>query len=181
MCYEGREHEPSVPRVPTLVLSVMRSSFFPCVMARSAALLGAPVAVVVLGGLSGCPAGRSAGPSLHQDPPEVTTSVTAPAAADCPASALRLFVSFVRAEDFEGLLGLLSADLRMRYDADTLRMDHVEAGEALATDLAAIERALSDGGLVVSETEEEAVLPLGAGRAVRLVRESGGWRVRSLQ
>ena len=98
----------------------------------------------------------------------------------CPESVLGHFVARAYAGEVHELLPLLSADLRTRYDARTLRADRAEARDSLFSHLEAIDRALAEGGLVVSEDDSEAVLPLGSGLSVHMVRETGGWRVRSL-
>lgn len=121
------------------------------------------------------PSGRPAEP-----PPERQAGVPVEIDDECPASVLRGFVELSRAEDFEGVLALLASDLRVRYDAESLKADHGAAGSLIDEDLEAMEKALLSGGLVVSGSSDEALLPLGAGRAVRLVLEEGGWRVRSL-
>ncbi|MFW6369144.1 MAG: hypothetical protein ACOC0J_01015, partial [Myxococcota bacterium] len=97
------------------------------------------------------------------------------------AHALSGFVSAVRERDFETVRGLLSEELRTRYDVRTLVADYESAGEKVEQDLREIEEALEAGGLVVDEEEGEARLPLGGGRAVHLVRETEGWRVASFQ
>ncbi len=99
----------------------------------------------------------------------------------CPARVLRRFIVLARQEAFEDVRSLLAAELRVRYDVESLRADYEEAGSELQETLDQMERALLDGGLMISREEDEALLPLGAGRAVRLVRETKGWRVGSLQ
>jgi len=106
---------------------------------------------------------------------------TAPAAAPAPATPADAAAAFVRAvegRDWERAYGLLSARWRARLTPARLAADW-EAGGALAADrLTRARLALAEEPVAAGD---EARFPIGAGQELRLVRESGRWRIDALE
>ncbi|MBK7858891.1 MAG: hypothetical protein IPJ65_09790 [Archangiaceae bacterium] len=94
------------------------------------------------------------------------------------AQALVQFLDAAEGRDFERALSLLGASLRGRYTVQRLAEDFDR--EPLAPDrLARARTALAQGGWIMAA--DGAQLPVGAGHAVRLSRETEGWRVVALE
>lgn len=89
---------------------------------------------------------------------------------------LTSFVTAVDAKNFEGALALIADDWRQRYSADRLARDF--GGEPRGGQLVDRLRAALAAPLTISG--DRASLPVGAGRVARIVRESTGWRIASL-
>jgi len=106
------------------------------------------------------------------------TVPSAPSPADtAPSDALTTFITLVDAGHFEDAYQLLSAPLRARYTPDLLKRDwdlEPLAKERLDQARQALARGCQRSG-------EEAVFSLGGGRAVRLVREAGAFKVAALE
>lgn len=100
-----------------------------------------------------------------------------PEDSDCPESVIRYFLLYTEGADFNGVYSLLSSTLRTRYTPETLERDYSFTDDKnLSEHLQHIENALQEGGLHVY-SPDEAVLPLGGGKKMHLVRESSGWRI----
>ncbi len=107
---------------------------------------------------------------------------TAPTAGPPPSEAasqvLAEFIAAAEAGDFRRAYQLLSGEWRARYTPGRLEQDF--ADEPLARErLERARGALSRGARFVDA--EVAEFPIGAGRAVRLVREHGDFRVAALE
>ena len=88
------------------------------------------------------------------------------------------FIDAAEAGDFRRAYQLLSGEWRARYTPARLEQDFED--EPLARErLERARGALSRGALFVGA--EVAEFPIGAGRAVRLVREHGDFRVAALE
>jgi len=88
------------------------------------------------------------------------------------------FIAAAEAGDFRRAYQLLSGEWRARYTPGRLEQDF--ADEPLARErLERARGALSRGARFVDA--EVAEFPIGAGRAVRLVREQGDFRVAALE
>jgi len=100
-----------------------------------------------------------------------------PAAADRPPEVLVRFAAAVRAGRFDQAWELLSLPLRARYTPELLSRDY----RAEPTAAARLERAVVavEGVAVVDGTTMR--YPLGAGSAVVLRHEAGGWRIDALE
>jgi hypothetical protein len=112
----------------------------------------------------------------------VTTGCkTSPAASDKPGQAagevLAAFIAAAEARDFERAYLLLCGALRARYTPDRLQRDF--DNEPLARER--LERARQALRQEATLRGDFAEFPLGAGKAVRLVREDGSFRVASLE
>jgi hypothetical protein len=103
-----------------------------------------------------------------------------PAGAPSPEAASRVLADFIAAAevgDFSRVYHLLSGEWRARYTPRRLEQDF--ADEPLARErLERARGALSRGARVDGEVAE---FPIGDGRAVRLVREHGDFRVVALE
>ncbi|MBL8921860.1 MAG: hypothetical protein JNJ54_23585 [Myxococcaceae bacterium] len=113
--------------------------------------------------------------------PDPKPCVDAPRATGAPAEqaireALASFVAAVDAKDFGAALELLAGSWRKRYSAERLARDF--AAEPRGVHL--VDRLKSSLAAPFTISGERATLPLGAGRAARLVHESAGWRIASL-
>lgn len=87
------------------------------------------------------------------------------------------FVSAAEKKDFESAYGQLSGALRARYTPQRLASDF--SAEPLAVErLARVKAALAAPLRVIGNSAE---LPLGDGRAFRLVKEDGEWKVAALE
>ncbi len=87
------------------------------------------------------------------------------------------FIAAADSQDFERAYRLLSGPLRARYTPERLRRDFEE--EPLAKDrLERARQALRQGPSVRGDVAD---FPLGSGKAVRLVREDGTFRVAALE
>ena len=106
---------------------------------------------------------------------------TSPAASDRPSQAagevLAEFIAASEARDFERAYLLLSGALRVRYTPERLQRDF--DAEPLAKER--LERARQALRLGATLRGDFAEFPVGAGKAVRLVREEGTFRVASLE
>lgn len=126
------------------------------------------------------PALRAVGPGVELAPGTEGWRVVEPAsqAAGTPEDTLRAFLRAAQGGDFSAAYRLLAAPQRARYTPELLARDfraEPSAGARLARAreaLAASPQRPSDG---------EALFPIGSGRAVRLVREGGVWRVAALE
>lgn len=96
---------------------------------------------------------------------------------DAPRAALAHFLDAVEASDWATAWSLLSDPLRARYTPERLREDFQR--EPLATERLRRARLTLKGPAKV--TGPEAEFPLGEERAVRLVRETDGWRVAAIE
>jgi hypothetical protein len=93
---------------------------------------------------------------------------------------LKRFLTAVEARDFETVYGCLAQTWRDRYTPARLEKDF--ALEPQAKDrVARVRAALARKGLVVEVSREGVQFPLGEGRAVRLVREAGDYRIAALE
>ncbi len=106
---------------------------------------------------------------------------TSPAASNRPAQAagevLAAFIAAAEAQDFERAYRLLCGALRARYTPERLQRDF--ENEPLAKErLERARQALRQEATLRGDAAEFAV---GAGKAVRLVREDGTFRVASLE
>ncbi len=100
-----------------------------------------------------------------------------------PPDAVQSLGAFLEASadgDFTRAWSLLSAPLRARYTPERLAEDFARAPLAKER-LDRARAALQAGSTRVVVEGDEAWLPLGEGRAVRLVREAEGWRVSALE
>jgi len=94
-----------------------------------------------------------------------------------PSLALEQFVEAVERGDFVAAYDLLSASWRARYSPDRLKEDFDR--EPLARErLDRAKRALGGHALFKEQTAE---YPLGDGKAVRLVREGGAYKISALE
>ena len=106
---------------------------------------------------------------------------TSPAASDKPTQAaaevLGAFIAAAEARDFEQAYRLLCGSLRARYTPERLQRDF--DSEPLAKErLERARQALRQEAILRGDFAE---FPVGAGKAVRLVRENGAFRVASLE
>lgn len=90
---------------------------------------------------------------------------------------VRAFVAAAEAKEFEVVRGLLVRSLRERYSGALLARDF--GAEPLAAARVAQIKAKVDGAFV--ERGESATLSWAEGRAVRLAREEGEWRISALE
>lgn len=91
--------------------------------------------------------------------------------------ALQAFISFAEAGDFVGAYGLLASELRARYTPQLLERDF--AAEPLAKER--LERAKLAAAKEPTLKGEQALFPIGDGKAVRLRVEDGAYRVVALE
>ena len=110
-------------------------------------------------------------------PVEVPPSGTA--LAERVHTVVAAFVKAVRSKDFEAAAALLAPELRLRYTPARLAADFRSGGKAGAAVLEEIERALAAKTPPV-RSGEIVLLPLGGGRAVRLVETGGTLSILSL-
>jgi len=103
--------------------------------------------------------------------------VADPPAEAAPRQALERFVASVDRGDFKAAYLLLAQSWRDRYTPARLEKDFQL--EPQAKDRVARVRAALGGPLEVSR--DGAQLPLGGGRAVRLVREDGDYKIAALE
>lgn len=121
---------------------------------------------------------RSAVPSLRTTPADLGVPEAARSTdARLCAQTLEAFLAAAEARNFPKVYGLLSADLQGRYTPDRLEKDF--AAEPLASERLARARAAVGQPCVLKEGS--ALLPLGAGKAVRLVKEPAGYRIAELE
>ena len=111
---------------------------------------------------------------LHQDG---AWRVAEPPPEAAPRQALERFVASVDRGDFQAAYLLLAQPWRNRYTPARLEKDFQL--EPQAKDRVARVRAALGGPLEVSR--DGAQLPLGGGRAVRLVREDGDYKIAALE
>jgi len=131
-------------------------------------------AAAFAGWLSGC----AAPAATVKSPPEVEAP---PSAADAaPRSALGAFLAAQQAGDFEAAYDLLDAALRARYTPARLKLDY-QRDRGLAGEVLARVRAALASGAAFQLTDGRARLVVGAGRATRLVKEGGAWKVAALE
>lgn len=106
---------------------------------------------------------------------------TSPATSGGPppdaSEALAAFIAAAEAQDFERAYGLLCGALRARYTPERLRRDF--ESEPLAKER--LDRARQALRQQPSLRGNSAEFPIGSGKAVRLVREDGTFRVASLE
>ena len=110
---------------------------------------------------------------------DAVTEVT-PSPVDDRAALRTLVLRFVMAAEagrFEEVLSLLSRPLRERYSVELLTRDF--GTDPLAS--ARLSQIKSKLSLPFTETKETAALEWSAGRALRLVRETEGWRIAGLE
>ena len=111
----------------------------------------------------------------------LASCATTPAAPDRPGGAARTAEAFFRAveaEAWDDAYSLLSERWRARLTPARLAADREQGGALAADRLARARRALDQPA---AEGEDEARFPIGAGKELRLVRESGGWRMDALE
>jgi len=91
--------------------------------------------------------------------------------------ALAAFITAAKTGDFDRAYALLSGDWRARYTPERLKSDF--EAEPLAKDrLERARVALAQPPVVRGDVAE---FPIGAGKAVRLVKEGGNFRVAALE
>src|SRR5262249_50277587 len=113
---------------------------------------------------------------LARAAPELGTESELPGS-DGAAEVLARFIKASERGDFKTAYGLLTARWRARYTPDRLAQDFAReplAKERLARARAALERGPTTHG-------NEALFPVGNGRAVVVLREEDGYRVASLE
>ena len=93
--------------------------------------------------------------------------------------ALERFLSAVESRNFEAVYGCLAQPLRDRYTPARLEKDF--ALEPESRDRVARVRKALDAKVALEVSREGARLPLGGGRAVRLVKEGGSYRIAALE
>ena len=91
--------------------------------------------------------------------------------------ALAAFIEAANAGDFDRAYALLSGDWRARYTPERLRSDF--EAEPLAKER--LERARVASAQAPVVRGDVAEFPIGAGKAVRLVKENGNFRVAALE
>ncbi|MDQ3263057.1 MAG: hypothetical protein M3Y59_05265 [Myxococcota bacterium] len=91
---------------------------------------------------------------------------------------LRAFLSAVDGRDFAGAYALLSGGWRAQYTPAAFAQDF--QSEPLAQERLARARAALDGAAPRFEADE-VLFPIGDGKAVRLVREDGTFKVAALE
>ncbi len=131
-------------------------------------------AATVRSGIAGLEA-RTSGLSL--EPRGSTWRVVESPPTDEAKVALTRFLNAVESLDWEKAWSLLSAPLRARYTPDRFREDFQR--EPLARERLRRARLALKGQVKVAGNE--ATISLGADRAVRLVREEGGYRVAAIE
>jgi hypothetical protein len=97
---------------------------------------------------------------------------------DPPRAALVQFLDAVQARDMAATYALLTGRWRARLTPERLALD-LERGGALAQDR--LERARLASANPPTVEGDAATFPIGDGRSVRLLRESGGWKVDALE
>ena len=106
---------------------------------------------------------------------------TAPSPSVAPAAtaaeALAAFIDAANAGDFDRAYALLSGDWRARYTPERLKSDF--EAEPLAKER--LERARVASAQAPVVRGDVAEFPIGAGKAVRLVKENGNFRVAALE
>jgi hypothetical protein len=95
-----------------------------------------------------------------------------------PGQVLERFLVAVGRHDMDTAYELLSGRWRARLTPDRLARDLDEGGDVAADRLARARLAARSDPLVEGDL---AAFSIGDGRAVRLVREPGGWRVDALE
>lgn len=105
--------------------------------------------------------------------------VADPSSAIAPRKALERFLSAVEARNFEVVYGCLAQPLRDRYTPARLEKDF--ALEPQAKDRVARVRKALDAKVGLDVSRDGVQLPLGEGRALRLVREGGEYRIAALE
>lgn len=101
-----------------------------------------------------------------------------PEPSDHPREIVGQFLGAVVRGDFDAAWRLLASPWRERYTPSRLSFDF-SAVRGLAQDKLARIRASPDSGWRIGA--DQAVLPIAQGKAVRLVRESEGWRIAALE
>lgn len=112
-----------------------------------------------------------------RDDPHAGDLELSEASSEAARAVLQRFLHASEQGDFAAAHALLSAPLRARYTPERFAKDFSD--EPLAKERLGRARAAAAGPPQLSR--DEAQFPLGDGRAVRLVREAGGWRVESLE
>jgi hypothetical protein len=116
-------------------------------------------------------------PALQMERRESTWRVVETLPTDEVKAALARFLNAAESTDWEKAWSLLSAPLRARYTPDRLREDFQR--EPLARERLRRARLALKGEVKMQGAE--ATLPLGAERAVRLVREGEAYRVAAIE
>jgi hypothetical protein len=116
-------------------------------------------------------------PALLLEQRQSTWRVVETRPMDEAKAALTRFLNAVEAKDWEKAWSQLSAPLRARYTPDRFREDYLR--EPLARERVRRARLALRGNVKV--TASEALFPLGADRAVRLVLEEGEYRVAAIE
>ena len=96
---------------------------------------------------------------------------------DAPRAALKGFLDAVEAGNWNKAWSLLSDPLRARYTPERLREDFKR--EPLSAERMSRARLALEGNVRVTASGAE--FPVGTGRAVRLVREAGEYRVAAIE
>ncbi len=99
---------------------------------------------------------------------------------DDPRSVLERFAAALDGARFEEAYSLLSARWRARSTPARLRSDLAASGAA-GRDAVERVRALLARGAALSVGEDRATLSVADGKAARLLREGGSWRVDALE
>lgn len=117
---------------------------------------------------------------VRQPDPKPCVDATPPATSQPAEQAVRAtlssFVNAVEAKNFEAALELLAGPWRKRYSAERLSKDF--GAEPRGAQL--VGRLKAALGAPITITGDQATLPVGGGRGARLVSESTGWRIASL-
>jgi uncharacterized protein YbaA (DUF1428 family) len=116
-------------------------------------------------------------PSLTLERSDGSWRVVESRPADVPRAVLTRFLDAVEAKDWEAAWSLLGASLRARYTPERLRDDFER--EPLARERLRRARIALKGPARVAANE--ALFPLGAERAARLVLEEGEYRVAAIE
>ena len=95
-----------------------------------------------------------------------------------PKAALQAFLEAARQRDFDTCYWALCAPLRQRYTPERLAEDFQAAREFAEDKLARARAALAQEPRLIDGRAE---LPISEHRAVRLVRESGTWKIAALE
>lgn len=101
-------------------------------------------------------------------------------AEEAPRAALQAFLEAQAAGDYARAYALLAAPLRARYTPERLQSDYVRDHELADDKLARVRAALSAHAPLLLRGDQ-AELPLGPERSVKLLREAGAWHVAALE
>ncbi len=152
-------------------------SALPRLPARGLRRVGAPAGCAALL-LTGCThlAAASRQPCQASCAPCPTTR--SPDQRDDPRQTVGQFLGAIGRNDFDTAFGLLASPWRERYTPARLSLDY-SAVRGVAQDKLARIRASPDSAWRIAA--DQADLPIAQGKAVRLVRENGAWRIAALE